>query len=206
LYLSGEAGIFNYYIKEGVKPYYFQMDVCDGDLTIFKDEPKIHDVIFTGSCVGQGHRIEWLKEINKVIPVKIWAWNYQDWEKLGLEAYPAIYGDDYNRLIAQSKVILGFSVEPNCWGYFSNRIGKTLAAGGNLLQEYGPGMEQVLPSTVEYFNSPQEAIEKINKMIESNKTGEYYPQFTSKEKIRQLSILMERYLKGDPSKWNQLPK
>lgn len=214
LLLSGEAGIFHEYIKQGINPYYFQMDVCDGDLHIFKDEPKIHNVIFTGSCIGQGHRKEYLQEINKKIPVKIWAWNWEEWEKLGFEAHPAVYGEEYNRLIGQSKIVLGFSVEPNCWGYWSNRVGKVLRAGGFLLHEYTPGMETMLPyGCVRYFNSPDQAVSAINYYLEhevhtNNKTGiarRIGEKFTSGYKTKALTILMKRYLEGDPSKWNRLP-
>lgn len=198
LYLSGELGIFGRYREIGGRPYYFQMDVCDGEINNDFDEVKINDVIFTGSCIDQGHRKEWLQIINKEIPVKIWAWNHEEWQKLGFEAYPAVYGEDYNRLIAQSKIVLGFSVEPNCWGYWSNRIGKVIRAGGFLLQEYALGMETQLPLTgVDYFNSPEEAIEKIKYYLENqrltDRTNEQ--RFTSQDLAKRLTILMERYLK-----------
>lgn len=212
LYLSGEAGIFDHYKALDIKPYYFQMDVCDGDIPVFENEEKKYDVIFTGTMLGQGHRKEWLQEINKVIPVTIFSWNSEEWFKLGFkEYYPAVYGEDYNKVIAQSKIVLGFSVEPNCWGYWSNRVGKVLRAGGFLLQEYAPGMETQLPlASVEYFSSSQEAIDKIKfwlsgKGLERLEGLGGKDRRTSAYKVRQLSILMERYLKGDPSKWNQLP-
>lgn len=209
LYLSGEEGIKDKYKKLGIKHYYFQMDVCDGDIPVFKNEEKEYDVIFTGSCIGQGHRKEWLQKINKEIPIKIWGWNHEEWKKLGFEAYPALYGEEYNKLIAQSKIILGFSVEPNCWGYWSNRIGKVLRAGGFLLQEYAPGMETQLPYCVEYFSNPAEAIEKIKLYLNDDKRNtrdiaikeEQNSLRWTRGRIRQLPILMERYLKGDPEKW-----
>ena len=222
LYLSGEAGVFDEYKKLGIKPYYFQMDVCDLKLEtvdlstdFLAGEQLTHDVIFTGSCLGQGHRREWLQAINREILIEVWGWNYEEWEKLGFKAYPAIYGNEYNKLIAQSKVVLGFSVEPNCWGYWSNRVGKVIRAGGNLLQEYAPGMEQFLPQSVEYFSTPEEAIEKIKYFLQPDfdrviktKMQENFingRKFTSNQKVLQLTTLMERFLKGDPLKWNKLP-
>ena len=203
LYLSGELGIFGEYKKHGVKPYYFQMDVCDGDIPTFDNLEKIYDVIFTGSCIDQGNRKEYLQVINKGIPITIFSWNPEEWFKLGFkECYPAVYGEEYNRVIAQSKIVLGLSVEPNCWGYWSNRVGKVIRAGGLLLQEYAPGMETQLPVGIKYFSSPEEAIEKIKEILKvphyvgSLDSGKY----TSERKARQLTILMERYLKnGD--KW-----
>lgn len=207
LYLSGELGIFDKYKALGVKPYYFQMDVCDGDIPTFNNLDKVYDVVFTGSCIGQGHRIEYLTEINKQIPITIFAWNPQDWFKLGFkECYPAVYGEEYNKVIAKSKIVLGLSVEPYCWGYWSNRIGKVIRAGGVLLQEYAPGMEQFFThKLIEYFSSPQEAVEKIKKILTSPKIIDKYShgasfRATSEYKVKRLETLMERYLKaGD--KW-----
>ena len=204
LLLSGEAGIFYHYKALGIKPYYFQMDVCDGDIPIFGNLEKVYDVIFTGSCIDQGNRKEYLQAINKEIPITIFSWNPEEWLKLGFkECYPAVYGEEYNKVIAQSKIVLGFSVEPNCWGYWSNRVGKVLRAGGTLLYEYAPGMETLPFAT---FSSPEEAIVEIKYLLE-------FPippvadtdKWTSAYKVRELVRLMERYLKGDPDKWNQLP-
>lgn len=203
LYLSGEAGIFSEYKKQGVRPYYFQMDVCDGDIPVFDNLEKVHDVIFTGSCIDQGNRKEYLQEINKEIPVKIWAWNHEEWQKLGFEAYPAIYGEEYNKLIAQSKIILGLSVEPNCWGYWSNRVGKVIRAEGFLLQEYAPGMETQLPTSgIDYFSSPEEAIEKIKYYLTHARIVDRSNEkrFESSDLVKRLTTLMERYLKGG-DKW-----
>lgn len=213
LYLSGEGGMASEYIKLGIKPYYFQFDVCDGSLqTQHYQNPYTHDVVFTGSYLGQGHRIEWLKKINEEIPVTVYSWNYEEWKKIGItDVHPAVYGEEYNKLVSGSKITLGFSVEPNCWGYWSNRVGKVLQAGGFLLQEFAPGMETQLGSLPEYFSSPEEAIEKIKYWLEDfGKLGmrkwdnRTMSRLTSKDRIAQLMILCERYLKGDPSKWNKL--
>jgi spore maturation protein CgeB len=217
LYLSGEAGVFSEYIKLGIKPYYFQFDVCDGRLPVFSfpESEKIHDISFFGSYLGQGDRVTWLKEINKVYPIKIFSWNYEEWRKEGFDASPAVYGQEFNQEVAKSKIILGFNVNANCWGYWSNRVGKVTVAGGFLLQQYAPGMEQFLTSNVDYFSSPEEAINKIgfyltpegaeirNKKIEDSKKYAY--KFTSQYKVAQLVILIERYLKGNPKLWNKLP-
>jgi hypothetical protein len=207
LYLSGELGIFDQYKKHGIRPYYFQMDVCDGSIPKFSStgEEKLYNIVFTGSCIGQGNRKEWLPIINQKYPVKIFSWNWEEWQKLGLDASPALYGEEYNKMIAQSRIVLGFNVEPNCWGYWSNRIGKVMTAGGFLLQQYAPGMEQFMPEgAVGFFSTPEEAIEKIGYFLSPHTRSIDQPmarRFTSAVKVRQLATLMERYLKGDPSKW-----
>lgn len=218
LYLSGEGGVFDEYIKLGIRPYYFQFDSCDGRLPVFSfsEEEKKYDVAFFGSYLQQGDRIPWLKEINKVKPIKIFAHDYQDWKDDGFDAVPAVFGADFNKEMAQSRIILGLNVNANCWGYWSNRIGKVTKAGGFLLQQYSPGMEQFLTSNVEYFSSPLEAINKIayylspeGKYVRIAKVEEskkYAYKFTSQYKVAQLVILIERFLKGSPKLWNKLPK
>ena len=203
LYLSNEGGLFEEYRKYGVNPYYFPMDVCDGDLSISKNEEKIYKVVFTGSYLKQGDRIEYLKEINKEIPVKIFAWNHEEWVREGFDASPAIYGAEFNKLIAQSKVVLGFSVEPHCWGYWSNRVGKVIKAGGTLLYQYAPGMERL---HIQTFTTPKEAIKDIKVLLvnptEYTNTEPY--SFTSKFRMAELEVILEGYLQ-EGLKWNKLP-
>ena len=215
LYLSGELGIFKVYQEQGIKPYYFQMDVCDGELPVFEQEEIKYDVVFTGSYLPQGNRIAFLKEIAKEVPLTIFSWNHEEWKKEGIPAtiYPAVYGAEYNRVIAQTNIVLGMSVEPYCYGYWSNRVGKVIAAGGFLLQEYGPGMETFLPNCVAYFNSAEGAIYKIKQYLDNSekiarrKQGaqKIAKRFTSKTKMKQLSFFLTRYLRGEPKLWNRLP-
>jgi len=204
LYLSGEGGLFPEYVKQGIKPCYFQMDVCDGDLPTFRGSPKEYDVVFTGSYLKQGDRVPFLTEINKEIPVKIFSWNYEEWIKEGFEAVPAVYGAAYNALIARSKVVLGFSVNPNCWGYWSNRVGKVLRAGGKLCQQYAPGMELMLTCpAVGFFSTPKQAIEMLKDIPDQECESEHW-EFTSACRMAQLGELIENYLaKG--KEWNKIP-
>lgn len=209
LYLSGELGLAPAYRANGIKFYYFQFDVCDGSIPVIKTHKDI-DVLFTGSCIEQGDRIEWLKKINEKFHVVIFGWGHEKWTELGFEAYAPVYGEEYNRLIARSKITLGFSVEPHCFGYWSNRVGKVIKAGGFLLQQYTPGMEQRLPGLgVDYFSSPEEAIEEIEAYLRINNFPQYYDrddeEFTSFRKTRQLEILMEIFIKEDNGKDWLLP-
>ena len=210
LYLTNEYGIHHLYKPHGVKPYYFPFDVCDGDLPIFRPAVKEYDVVFTGSHLGQGHRIDALQIINAVVPVTIFSWNYEEWQKRGFTAYPAVYGNAYNDVIAKAKIVLGFSVEPNCWGYWSNRVGKVLRIGGCLLYEYAPGMELSLGDAADYFSSPPEAIEKIIFYLDHEEERREMEKraldaghrFTSKERIKQLMILADRFIKTGGKAWN----
>lgn len=209
LYLSGEQGIHDKYKALGINHYYFQFDVCDQVIPTFPHMPKENDVVFFGTYLGQGNRIEYLKKINDKYKVKIFSWNYEEWKKQGFDAYPAVYGIEFNKEVAKAKVILGFSVEANCRGYWSNRVGKVIRAGGCLLQEYAPGMEQFIGNCAEYFGSPAEAISKIEILLTNHGAAEGFRirsreegwRWTSRYKVAQLMILIDRYLKGDPSKW-----
>lgn len=201
LYLGNDvrSGLY----KENLhKLYYFPFDVADGDLPRFKKD-KIYDVAFFGSWIGQGDRTEWLQEINKTNPITVFSWNFEEWKLRGFDAYPAVYGQEFNERVAETKICLGFSVEPNCWGYWSNRVGKTFLAGGFLLYQYAPGMELFLRDGAEYFSSVEEARAKIDHYLIADREREFIAErgfeigqerFTSKARVKDLMILIGRYL------------
>lgn len=201
LYISNDVYSGNY----GHKAHYFPFDVADGSLPVEEWNNQKYDVVFFGSKLDQGDRVEWLKHLNEKIPVTIFSWNYQDWQKLGFTANPAVYGAEFNRTVAQSKVILGFNVNDHTWGYWSNRVGKVLTAGGFLLQRYVPGMELFLRDGVDYFSTKNEMVEKVHYYLENESDRKRVAKrgfqigrerFTSKERVKDLVILLERYLTG----------
>lgn len=212
LYLTNEYGIKNWYENYGVdNVYYFPFDVADGDLQVWKAKEKLLDVVFFGSWIGQGNRQEWLKEINKTNPIIVFSWNPQDWPEEFKDVREAVYGERFNQEVGMSKIILGFNVEPNCWGYWSNRMGKVLLAGGFLLYQYAPGMELFTRDGIEYFSSIEEAREKIDHYLVANDEREAIAKrgfeigrdrFTSKARVKELMILCERYLKTHGTNWN----
>jgi hypothetical protein len=202
LYLGNDVRSYHYPEELRKKLYYFPFDVADGSIPKF-DLTKIYDVAFFGSWIGQGNRMEWLRQINETNPVTIFSWNNGDWPD-EFDVHPVVYGEDFNRRVAESKIVLGFSVEPNCWGYWSNRVGKTLLAGGFLLYQYTPGMELFTRNGVEYFNSVEEAREKIDHYLIADKERTTIAQeghrmaqerFSSRERVKDLCILIERYLR-----------
>src|SRR3990167_6892857 len=73
VHLTNELGSFPDMIMKGVNPYYFPFDVSDGTF----DKDKTHfsekhiDLAFFGSFFRVGDRLEWLKAINEVIPIKV---------------------------------------------------------------------------------------------------------------------------------------
>lgn len=189
--------------------YYFPFDVADGEIKKASDN-KLLDVAFFGSWIDQGNRQQWLIDINKTNPIHVFSWNHNDWPSDFKNVYPAIYGEEFNRAVASTKIVLGFSVEANCWGYWSNRVGKVLLAGGFLLYQYAPGMELFLRDGVEYFSSVDEAREKIDHYLLADEEREKVAKigymigqehFSSKARVKDLTILMERYLKKGDAQW-----
>ncbi len=183
--------------------YYFPFDVCDGEIPRFHSSEKKHDVVFFGSFLDQGVRKEHLLEISKHCNLKIYSWNYKDWQKLGLNASPAVWGNDFAKKVSESKICLQFSVDDNTWGYWSNRTGKILTQGGFLLAHYAPGMELFLRDGAEYFSTTDEAVSKIHYYLDEKNSSEYNEiikrsrsigeRFTSRSRIKELIILMQRY-------------
>lgn len=182
-----------------IKWRYFPFDVADGDLPVQEFWTKKYNVTFFGSYLQQGDRIEWLTEINKIHPVRVFSWNHQEWQKAGFDAHPAVYGEDFCRELAQSEITLGFNVNDYTWGYWSNRVGKVLSQGGLLLQRYVPGMELFLRDGADYFNSIDEACEKIQFYLDNEDARNRQrmrafevgrERFTAKARVRDLLQLI----------------
>lgn len=207
LHLTNEGGLEEVQTMNqwDIKHYYFPFDVSDGEFDKLHWSQKAFDVVFFGTYLQQGDRIEWLREINKQHPIDIFSWNFDKWKEEGFSARPAVYGDAFAEIVARSKICLQFSVNDHCWGYWSNRVGKILTTGGFLLARYTPGMELFLRDGAEYFSSPGEAIAKIDFYLKNDEKREKIARrgykigrdrFTSKARIKELDILIDRFLKG----------
>lgn len=199
LHLTNELGDFKKIIG---KPYYFPMDVCDGDYSIFQSKDKLYDVTFFGSYFENGGRLDLMKAVNDKHNLTIFSPNHKQWTNAGFNALPAVWGNDLNRIISQSKICLQVSVSNECAGYWSNRVGKILYAGGFMLARYVKGMEQIIGDAADYFSSNSEALDKIQyyldnpqeikeKQIKAKSIGW---KFTSETRVKELTILIERYL------------
>jgi len=208
LFLSGEKSMEPDYRANGIRYYYFSFDSCDGNIKTYSELNKKYGVVFLGGYTEQGDRIKYIQEIDKVSPVTAFAPNYQEWKKIGIRAEPAVWGEDFNRVVAESSIVLGFSGNTNCWGYWSNRVGKVLRAGGFLLHQFTPGMEIFLGKKMEYFSSIEEAKEKVKFYMENPEKREDIvkralvdpDEYTSKRKVEQLMILAERFVREDKGK------
>lgn len=206
VHLTNEGGDLAKIKAMGVNGYYFPFDVSDKgiDRYAFPIEKK-YEVAFFGSYVQKGHRLEYLRYIKDLVPLKIFSWNYQEWVKEGFVAEPAVYGYDFSRKVAQTRICVGMSVEANCWGYWSNRIAKTITTGGFMLQEYAPGMELAFGDAIAYFSSKEELAEQIDYYLLAHSERDIIAnrgyklgrkRFTSEARMRDLTVFMERYLQG----------
>ena len=204
LHLTHELGDFDYIRTCDVKPYYISASVANPEYDSIY-QPKKHEVIFTGSFVNVGDRVEWIKEINKKHPVKVWSYNWKEWAKEGIESYEPVYGYDFADLITQSKIVLGFNVNDHCYGYWSNRVARVLCTGGVLLHRYTPGMELFLKDGAEYFSSVDEATAKIDYYLKHPDIRDKVAKrgyelgrenFTSAARAKELTIIIDRFLNG----------
>ena len=219
LYLSGEIGLAHYYHSNNVPFYYFQFDSTDGDFPAYHSNKKLYDIVYLGSCLNQNGRIDLLKEIDKQLKeqnigqIKVFGYDFEEWRKQGFDAEPAKYEMDFNRIVAESKIVLGTTAGPNCYGYWSNRVGKVLWARGFLLQRYTPGMEQFMADLIEYYSTPEEAVKKIKHYLDNpdqreevimRATGQR-ERWISEFKVRQLVVLAERFINDPDRKEWMLP-
>lgn len=202
---------FNRVPKE-IDWHYFPFDVSEwidplrfSEIVDIKDTGK-YDIGFFGSCLKKGDRLEFLRYLQDYYEPRIYAWNADEWRKEGFkDVHKAVYGEDFAREVNKIKIILGFNVNDHTWGYWSNRVGKTLNAHGFLLQRYVPGMELFLSDGAAYFSDKIEMIKKIEYYLDHPKEAREisqmgstyaYLRLTSYDRMKDLSILIDRYLKG----------
>lgn len=214
LYLSGELGRAQEFRKHGIRFYYFQMDVVDWRIQ-FIGAPKSresykHEVVYLGTCDNQNGRVDLLKEINAKRPITVYGVNWQEWQKQGFDAHPAIFGVEANEVMSRSKIVLGTSCDPHLFGYWSNRVGRVLSNRSFLLQQYTPGMENFLHDWAHYYSTADEAIASIENILEHfsewRARAEYSrSMWTSNQKMKDLCVLIERYRKEDNGKLWMLP-
>lgn len=204
LYLTNEGGEIAKLRADGVNAYYFPFDAGNGEYGL-GTTPNAPEVVFLGNYMDEGDRVEYLRYIKDYCKLTVFSPRFSAWQSEGIEAYPPIYGEEFNKVVRSAKINLAFSVDDHCWGYWSNRIGRTLAAGGFLMTRYTPGMELFLKDNVEYFSSKEEAVQKIlfylnhPHLIEQMKLKAAHhgqEDFTSIQRMKQLYILLDRYLKG----------
>ena len=105
------------------------------------------DVAFIGTAADE-HRIEFLRRIARRFRVRTWGNGWESVAKeVGWMGGPA-YGDDIGRICASARIVLGldrgFQAREQVWGYTSNRLWRTIAAGGFYLGPSAPGLREII--------------------------------------------------------------
>ena len=148
----------SYAITEGYDP-----------LTYFHEvQAKKHDVIFFGNATPQ--RVADLQVIQASIPVAVFGCGWPE----SFQAAPPVFNDDLRRLINQSRIVLNF-VHSNI---FSDRIILSAAAGGFVLTQYCPDLENHFQAGqhLDWFRTPQQAVEKIQHYLQQDEVRERIAQ------------------------------
>lgn len=119
---------------------------CPTDPEVFRphnahNAEKIHDLLFIGNNNNQS-RLDLLERLSEWFNLAVAG---HGWEGTGLKSLPAVYGEDFSRLCAQSRISLGLISDEwqHLEGYFTSRLTNTLACGAFLIQRYTPGLEKI---------------------------------------------------------------
>lgn len=201
LFLTNEGGkIPMMKFDRGIQAQYFPFDCADREI-VPENLDKKYDVVYLGSYVEQGTRMDILKKINEKRKIKVFGWNEEGWKKNGFDAQPPVFGQEFAKVVSQARIVLGVNAFDDCWGYWSNRVGKVLALGGMLLQSYVPGMELFVRNGAFYFHTPEEALylievlllnDSLRETIQRNAAIIGKSHFTSRARIGQLQPILAR--------------
>jgi len=166
LFLSKEIGNKSKYENAGAKFHWLSQDFAPDFLGRIDREEK-YDVVFTGSYIERAtDRTEILKAIDKEFDLHIFSVTQEQWTKAGLKnSHPSIMDDGLSELYAESKVVVSIDWVTKCSGYWSDRNAQIMVCGGVCLFKYVPMSEVSFKDKVFYFNTEEEAIEKIRYLL-----------------------------------------
>lgn len=127
--------------------------------------PDVVPIGFIGNWVHNEFRTNMLKDLQSFFPTDLHITTQSLREmsqKLRLDnIHNPLFAKSHNALINITKINLCIE-NTIAYGFWSNRIGKILCAGGFVLAYYIKGMEKVFGDNIEYFTTVGEAVEKIN--------------------------------------------
>lgn len=120
------------------------------------------EVAFIGNATSE--RVAFLREIVRHRHVDIFGSGWPE----DLKSHPPVFNEELRKVIHGTKIVLNF-VRSNI---FSDRVILTMACGGFVLSEYCQDLEDVFVQgeQLDWFASPGEAIEKIEKYL-SDESG-----------------------------------
>lgn len=202
LWLGEELGMLPDWKQRGIRFHYFPNHAVPPGAFPMLERPKKYDVVFTGSHLARGGRIDLLKELDQHFDLHVFGNGHQGWATDVKNAHPPMFDNQLSELVAESRIMLGINIENETWGYWSIRPVQVMMCGGFMLQKYIPGMEKELKDGCEYFRDANECIEKIRYYLEHEeernavaKRGYDIAQtsLTSFHRARELVTLIKNY-------------
>jgi len=123
------------------------------------------EVAFIGRTSPDGHLHATRRELVRAVAPRFDLALYgRGWEALGLEARRQdVFPEQYRRVCAGAKIVLGRDWRDDCALYCSNRTWLTLGSGGFLLTNHFPGIEELFENHGElvWYRSSDECLELI---------------------------------------------
>ena len=162
------------------------------------------DVLFTGSYLDWAtERNEIVKAVDEKFNLTVHSVTTDEWTKQGIKNSlgPAMDAS-LPELIARAKINLSIDHTIEA-GYWSDRNAQIMACGGFVLFRYIPMSEVAFHDNIEYFNSKEDCLGKIEAYLEVPKfceniaeMGYKYARFNLmvKNRVEDMLIIVEQYL------------
>lgn len=122
--------------------------------------PFSSDVAFIGAAVYPD-RLDLIRTLRRDFDLKIYG---AGWSKLGIRPTRECIGvDQFSRVCASSKVVIGIDKTADKELYFSNRTWFVLGCGGFLITRYVPGLELIFANHkhLVWYRNTEEAVDQI---------------------------------------------
>ncbi len=143
------------------------------------DQEKDIDVLFTGTYLPfAGERIELLKAIDERFNLEVYSTTPDQWKEIGLKnVHGAVLDEGLRSLINRAKVNISVDIHTETPGYWSDRNAQIMACAGFVLFKYTPMSEARFGSHLEYFNSVEECLEKIQFYLDNTALREAVAEY-----------------------------
>ena len=181
------------YIEEGNKAYSFY--VIDTKNYAPSKLEKKYDVSFIGT--PNHSRLEVMKLLMKNgVKLNIWGNGWLEYLEFRDICHDEVYGKEFNKIICQTKVNLGFTKNQEGLPHFKARVLENAALKAFTLVDYFKGYLDFFEENKEIvmFKDNDELIKKINYYIKHDKKREDVAEKAYKKTIERLDI-MERLVK-----------
>lgn len=129
---------------------YDQSYTCD---VAFVGAPAPDRINLIRACYQAGHKVK--------------IWGQPDWPRDLDYIGKFAYGEEFAKVCASAKIVLGINSRNDCPGYFSDRVFLTLACRGFHLTCYVPGLEEYFDDFkhLAWFKDQTEMLQLIKKYI-----------------------------------------